>query len=87
MALTMSLGDAELKFIGKAIKGKLAGAIFMAKKELQIRTYEFTESNMTYNCLNLCFREIYFVVSILKFLNSFTVCRWNIEDETSLTLF
>ena len=53
MALTMSLGDAELKFIGKAIKGKLAGAIFMAKKELQIRTYEFTESNMAYNCLNL----------------------------------
>ena len=53
MALTMFVGDAELKLIGKAIKGKLGRAIFMAKKELQIRTYEFTESNMAYNCLNL----------------------------------
>lgn len=64
----------------------------MAKKELQIRTFEITESNMAYHCLNLYFREIYFVVSILQFLNSsvqssFTVCHRNIKNETSLTLY
>lgn len=57
----------------------------MAKKELQIRTFEITESNMAYHCLNLYFREIYFVVSILQFLNSsvqssFTVCHRNIKE-------
>lgn len=65
MALTIFVGDAELKLIGKVTKGKLVRTIFtaMAKKELQLRTYEFTGSDMAYNDLNLYFREIHFVVS------------------------